>query len=64
MNQEERESALATLQETFEKPGGKQAFRFILNVLSATPFVGGAISGGGAIWAEREQSATNASFLE
>lgn len=64
MNQEEREKALATLQETIEKPGGKQALRFALNVLSATPFVGGAIAGGGALWAEQEQSATNTSFLE
>lgn len=64
MNQEEREKVLATIQETFEKPGGKQALRFFLNVLSATPVVGGAIAGGGALWAEREQSTTNAGFHE
>lgn len=65
MNQEEREKALATLQETIEKPGGNQAIRLILNAVTGiTPWVGGVISGGGALWAEREQSATNASFLE
>lgn len=64
MSQEEREKVLEILHETFERPGGKQAFRFILNVLSATPVVGGAIAGSGALWAEREQSATNASLLE
>lgn len=64
MNQEEREKILSTLQETFEKPGGKQAFRFLLNTLSAAPVIGGAIAGGGALWAEREQSTTNFNFLE
>jgi len=64
MKQVEREQALASLKATVEKPGGKQALRFILNVLGgAIPYAGGAISGAGALWGEREQNNINQLFL-
>jgi hypothetical protein len=54
---------LEELGETFAKPGGKQALRFALNVLSAIPIVGGGVAGAGSLWAEIEQNASNTKFF-
>ncbi|MFH1823828.1 MAG: hypothetical protein ABH873_01205 [Candidatus Firestonebacteria bacterium] len=63
MKQEEREQALASLKATVEKPGGKQALRFILNVLGCIPYAGGTFSGASALWGEYEQNNINKLFL-
>ena len=63
MDQTEREQALATIEATLSKPGGKQAVRFILNTLGSVPLVGGAIAGAGALHGECEQQEVNQSLL-
>ena len=60
-----RAETLAQLDDLLAKPGGKQALRFAINALGgAVPLVGGAVSGAGSFWAEREQGQTSGKFLE
>ena len=46
------------------KPGGKQAVRFILNSLGAIPFVGGVISASSNVWSEKDQQSFNEKVVE
>lgn len=60
-----RAEALAQLEALLAKPGGKQALRFAINAIGgAIPFAGGAASGAGNLWAEREQGQVSGKFLE
>ncbi|MCL5130539.1 hypothetical protein [Algibacter sp. L4_22] len=52
---DKKEEIINKLKEMVHKPGGKQAIRFILNSLGATPLVGGIIAASGNIWNEKEQ---------
>ena len=64
MNQTEREKALAILKATSDKPGGKQALRFMLNALGSIPIAGGVIAGAGSLWSERKQNETNQCIID
>lgn len=64
MSESERERKLGELKSALNKPGGDQALRFVLNILSAVPIVGGTISGTGALWAEKQQAASNNLLLD
>lgn len=57
-----RKQSLTKINDLMAKPGGPRAVRYILNMLSAVPYAGGAISGTAAIWSELEQSAINKEF--
>lgn len=60
-----RAETLAQLDALLARPGGKQALRFAINAIGGViPFAGGAVSGVGSLWAEREQSQSSAKFLE
>ena len=61
---EEKEQIIAQLTEMLNKPGGKQAARFILNSLGAIPFVGGVIAASGNIWSEKDQQHFNEKLVE
>ena len=59
-----RAETLAQLEALLAKPGGKQALRFAINAIGGVvPFAGGAISGVGSLWAEREQGRSSGRFL-
>ncbi len=60
-NQEELVRQLNLL---LEKPGGRQAIRFVLNAMGGIPFVGGAIAASGAMWSEKEQQNFNQKITE
>ncbi|WP_287831130.1 hypothetical protein [Idiomarina sp.] len=47
------------LNKIIEKPGGKQAVRYVLNAMGGIPVIGGAIAGVGGFWGEREQQEFN-----
>ena len=64
MSESERERKLKELESAFNKPGGAQALRFVLSTLGIVPIAGGAISGAGALWAEKEQVTSNNLFLD
>ena len=60
-----RTETLAQLEALLDKPGGKQALRFAINAIGgAIPFAGGAFSGAGSFWAEREQSQLSGVYLK
>ena len=60
-----RAETLAQLEGLLAKPGGKQALRFAINAIGGViPFAGGAVSGAGSFWAEREQGQSSGKFLE
>ena len=61
---DEKEELIQQLTEMINKPGGKQAVRFVLNSLGAIPFVGGAISGAASAWGEKEQQEFNVKITE
>lgn len=61
---EEKEVIITQLTEMLNKPGGKQAVRFILNSLGAIPFVGGVISASSNIWSEKNQQIFNEKLVE
>lgn len=56
---DEKKDLLQMMTALLEKPGGKQAARFILNSLGAIPFAGGVISATGSFWGEKEQQKFN-----
>jgi hypothetical protein len=60
----EKDELITQLSEMINKPGGKQAARFVLNSLGAIPFVGGAIAGTGSLWGEKEQQYFNEKITE
>lgn len=60
----EKDELIKQLTEMINKPGGKQAARFVLNSLGAIPFVGGAIAATGNIWGEKEQHNFNEKITE
>ncbi len=60
----EKDELIRQLTEMINKPGGKQAARFVLNSLGAIPFVGGAIAATGNIWGEKEQQNFNGKVTE
>ena len=60
----EKDEIINQLTEMINKPGGKQAARFILNSLGAIPFVGGAIAATGNLWGEKEQQNFNEKITE
>ena len=60
----EKDKIINQLTKMINKPGGKQAARFILNSLGAMPIVGGAIAATGNIWGEREQQNFNEKITE
>jgi hypothetical protein len=60
-----RVESLAQLEALLARPGGKQALRFAISAIGgAIPFAGGAVSGTGSFWAEREQGQSSGKFLE
>jgi len=61
---EEKDELIDKLTKLSEKPGGKQAVRYILNTLGAVPFAGGAIAGAGQLWGEKEQQKFNDTLAE
>lgn len=58
MRQEKKE-LIDKMNQIIEKPGGKQAMRYVLNALGGIPFAGGAIAGIGQVWGEKEQQEFN-----
>lgn len=52
------------LSRIIEKPGGKQALRYVLNSMGGIPVIGGAIAGVGSVWGEREQQKFNETITE
>lgn len=56
---EENIQVIEQLNQLIQKPGGRQAARFLLNAMGAIPIVGGAIAGAGAAWGEKEQQRFN-----
>jgi hypothetical protein len=60
----DKDELIRQLTEMINKPGGKQAARFILNSLGAIPIVGGAIAATGNIWGEKEQQNFNGKITE
>ncbi|RKR08625.1 hypothetical protein C8C83_0208 [Flavobacterium sp. 90] len=60
----EKESLITQLTELLNKPGGKQAARFILNSLGAIPYVGGVFAASGNLWGEKEQHNFNDKLVE
>ncbi len=61
---EEKEEIIEKLNEMLNKPGGKQAARFVLNTLGAIPVVGGAFAASGNLWSEKEQQNFNEKLIE
>lgn len=61
---DDKDELVNKIVELNQKPGGKHAVRFILNALGSIPFAGGAIAGGGQLWAEKEQQKFNDSLAE
>lgn len=61
---EEKEEIIEKLNKMLNKPGGKQAARFILNSLGAIPIVGGTIAASGNLWSEIEQQNFNKKMVE
>jgi len=57
--QDEKQELINELNKLTEKPGGKQAIRFVLNALGSLPLIGGAIAGTGNAWGEKEQQKFN-----
>ena len=55
----EKDQLIEKLNETLEKPGGKQAIRFILNSLGAIPAFGGLFAASAGLWSEKEQQKFN-----
>ena len=62
--EKEKDELIQQLSEMINKPGGKQAVRFVLNTLGAIPMVGGAISGTASVWGEKEQQKFNEKVTE
>lgn len=60
----ERDNLIEKINSLNKKPGGKQAVRYILNVLGSVPFAGGAIAGTGQLWGEKEQQKFNDTITE
>jgi hypothetical protein len=60
----ENEELIKQLTEMINKPGGKQAARFLLNSLGALPMVGGMIAGASSLWGEKEQQEFNEKITE
>ena len=60
----EKEELIQQLTKMINKPGGKQAARFVLNSLGAIPYVGGVIAASGNIWGEKEQQNFNEKITE
>ena len=61
---QEEDRLIDEINKIIEKPGGKQAVRFLLNAMGGIPFVGGAIAGVGGVWGEIEQQNFNEKILE
>ena len=61
---EEKEEIIEKMNEMLNKPGGKQAARFVLNTLGAIPVVGGAFAASGNLWSEKEQQTFNEKLVE
>ena len=60
----EKDELINKINQLNEKPGGKQAVRFILNVLGGVPIAGGAIAGAGQFWGEKKQQGFNEALAE
>ena len=60
----DKEFLLNKMNEIIDKPGGKQAARFILNSLGSIPFAGGVFAASGAVWGEKEQQEFNEVLTE
>lgn len=60
----DKDILIQQLTNMLNKPGGKQAARFVLNSLGAIPFVGGIIGASGAVWGEKEQQNFNEKITE
>jgi hypothetical protein len=58
-----RKQLLEKIEQLLARPGGRQAVRYVLNLLGSIPVAGGAIAGAGALWAEKEQGALNQEIL-
>ncbi|SFU73662.1 hypothetical protein [Halomonas korlensis] len=61
---QEEELLIDELNKIIEKPGGKQAVKYLLNAMGGIPFVGGAIAGVGSTWGEKEQQKFNETITE
>tara|TARA_B100000508_G_scaffold139601_1_gene138321 strand:- start:1935 stop:2474 length:540 start_codon:yes stop_codon:yes gene_type:complete len=61
---DEEKELIEQLNEMLQKPGGKQAARFVLNALGAIPGVGGVIAASGNVWGEKEQQKFNEKITE
>lgn len=66
MNTEDTKQVLVQeLEKMIDRPGGKQAFRYFLNVLSGIiPYAGGFISASNGLSSEYEQHSFNRKFVE
>lgn len=64
VDQQSGESILLRLRELMNKPGGRQALRFLLNSAGSIPLIGGGIAGVSAILSEREQAEINEAFVD
>jgi hypothetical protein len=63
MNQIDREQALQKVDLMLARPGGKLFIRYCLNMLGSIPVLGGAVSGAGSLWAEKDQHILNEEFM-
>ena len=60
----EKDELIEKMNKIIQKPGGKQAIRFILNSLGSVPIFGGMISATGSVWGEKEQQKYNEVLTE
>lgn len=60
----EKEKLIVKMNEILDKPGGKQAARFILNSLGAIPAFGGLFSASAGLWSEKEQQEFNKALTD
>lgn len=60
----EKDQIIEKMNEILDKPGGKQATRFILNTIGAIPAFGGLFAASAGLWSEREQQKFNELLTE
>ncbi|MCV9928479.1 hypothetical protein OIU83_12500 [Flavobacterium sp. LS1R49] len=60
----DKDDLIQKMNEIIERPGGKQAIRFILNSFGSIPLIGGFIAASGSIWGEKEQQEYNEVLAE
>ena len=60
----EKKELIEKMKDTLDRPGGKQAVRFLLNSLGSIPVGGGVFAATSAIWGEKDQQKFNKIMTE